>query len=354
MEQNQNQDNTQVNVGSIIEQRNRQEPLGSEVSDIKNRAKDDAFEVVSGADNTAEGLAVVTANMSNKQYRESFRDGVNDFIRDNQQGPFHDPARFEAAHKLVDEAEAKIAAEREMERVSDNAFSSISVRYADMRRSGAMRTTEIDPGDAENMARADVLDLAKIKDQEKAAEAAAIVSANMESPSYAAGVSAGIQQLEKDNFADAKTVTETLAKARGVDAEQIPADWNKADADFEGEAQRRGLTDAQLQATISTEQQREVIPEDWNKEPRYVQDPSMTPGSITDAEAAKEDRKAADMAQISEADLAAYDALEAQQAAAAEVIPEDWNKEPIPADWNKEPAAEAIPEDWNKEPIPAD
>lgn len=51
-----------------------------------------------------------------------------------------------------------------------------------------------------------------------------------------------------------------------------------------------------------------------DNDPVYVADPETQFESISPADAAKEDRKAADMDAITPADLAAYDALEAQQA----------------------------------------
>ncbi|QUE78440.1 hypothetical protein KCX70_23015 (plasmid) [Stutzerimonas stutzeri] len=92
---------------SSIAQRYQAQGKPSSAGEAKIRANEDALEIVLGCDVSDQGLAVVSRNMNNKDYRESFKETVAEFIALNEDGPFYDAERFWAAQRIIQVSERK-------------------------------------------------------------------------------------------------------------------------------------------------------------------------------------------------------------------------------------------------------
>ncbi|QTF59104.1 hypothetical protein [Stutzerimonas frequens] len=92
---------------SSIAQRYQAQGKPSSAGGAKIRANEDALEIVLGCDVSDQGLAVVSRNMNNKDYRESFKETVAEFIALNEDGPFYDAERFWAAQRIIQISERK-------------------------------------------------------------------------------------------------------------------------------------------------------------------------------------------------------------------------------------------------------
>ncbi|OWJ89327.1 hypothetical protein B6S59_31070 [Pseudomonas sp. A46] len=92
---------------SSIKQRDQVEGKPSSPEEARIRANEDALEIVLGCDASDQGLAVVSRNMNNKDYRESFKETVSEFIALNEDGPFYDAERFWAAQRIIQVSERK-------------------------------------------------------------------------------------------------------------------------------------------------------------------------------------------------------------------------------------------------------
>lgn len=92
---------------SSITQRYQAQGKPSSSGEAKIRAHEDALEIVLGCDVSDQGLVVVSRNLNNKDYRESFKETVAEFIALNEDGPFFDAERFWAAQRIIQVSERK-------------------------------------------------------------------------------------------------------------------------------------------------------------------------------------------------------------------------------------------------------
>lgn len=92
---------------SPIKQRDVTEGKPSSAEEARIRANEDALDIVLGCDTSDQGLAVVSRNMNNKDYRESFKEAVSEFVALNEDGPFYDAQRFWAAQRIIQVSDRK-------------------------------------------------------------------------------------------------------------------------------------------------------------------------------------------------------------------------------------------------------
>jgi len=162
--------------------------------------------------------------------------------------------------------EEVVRIEREREVISENAYAAINNRFSDMRAREVESAGQMQPSDASELARADVMDLGKISKPELAANAADVIAYNMaNSPDYQSTVERTLRELETSN-------ADVAALAReSVEQGQIAHAQREAQMD---------AREAELQQAIDRDQTAATAPGDM----RSIEQEMDRQLTLTDAE----------------------------------------------------------------------